>query len=242
MPQRGKSKKSAVRVKSVSRRAPPAAARAKPKSAGVKAKAKPVKAAAPRLKPAPDKAPTPKPKTALVEAAALKSKNAPVEAAATQPKAALLGAAARSAGAPSRDSKSTRLPRWIQDHLDRYLATNGADGHVWRGMPTLLLTTIGRKSGEERMLPLIYGRDGDRYVVVASKGGAPEHPAWYQNLIENPEVRVQVGSHRFRARARTANRDERPRLWRAMTKLFPAYDQYQSRTGREIPVVLIQRH
>jgi deazaflavin-dependent oxidoreductase (nitroreductase family) len=130
----------------------------------------------------------------------------------------------------------------MQDHLDRYLATNGADGHFWRGVPTLLLTTTGRKSGEERLLPLIYGRDGDRYVVVASRGGAPDHPAWYKNLVDNPEVRVQVGGDRFRARARTANRDERPRLWRAMTRIWPAYDQYQSRTGREIPVVLIQRH
>jgi deazaflavin-dependent oxidoreductase (nitroreductase family) len=130
----------------------------------------------------------------------------------------------------------------LQDHIDRYLATNGADGHIWRGMPTLLLTTIGRTSGEERLLPLLYGRDGDRFLVVASRGGSADHPAWYKNLVANPEVRVQVGGDRFRARARTANRDERPRLWRVMTKLFPAYDQYQSRTRREIPVILIERH
>ena len=130
----------------------------------------------------------------------------------------------------------------MAEHLDSYLATNGAVGHIWRGLPTLLLTTTGRRSGEERLLPLIYGRDGDRYVVVASRGGAPDHPGWYKNLVDDPEVQVQVGSDRFRARARTANRDERPRLWRLMTKIFPAYDQYQAITRREIPVILIERH
>jgi deazaflavin-dependent oxidoreductase (nitroreductase family) len=135
-----------------------------------------------------------------------------------------------------------RLPRWMAEHLDSYLATNGAVGHLWRGMPTLLLTTTGRRSGEERVLPLLYGRDGNRYVVVASRGGAPDHPAWYKNLVDDPEVRVQVGSDRFRARARTANRDERPRLWVLMNKVFPTYDQYQAITRREIPVVIIERH
>lgn len=139
-------------------------------------------------------------------------------------------------------SQERRLPSWIADHLERYLATNGADGHLWRGLPCLLLTTTGRRSNEERILPLIYGRDGDRYVIVASRGGAPDHPAWYKNLVENPEVTVQVKADRFSARARTANRDERPRLWRAMNRLFPFYDQYQSRTRREIPVILIERH
>ena len=113
---------------------------------------------------------------------------------------------------------------------------------MWRGYPTLLLTTIGRQTNEERMLPLIYGRDGDRYLVVASRGGAPDHPSWYKNLVDHPQVKVQVKGDRFRARARTANRDERPRLWRTMTKLFPFYDQYQSKTAREIPVILIERY
>jgi deazaflavin-dependent oxidoreductase (nitroreductase family) len=154
--------------------------------------------------------------------------------------------APRTASKPAPAAKpapkaAPRLPGWMADHLARYLATNGADGHMWRGYPTLLLTTIGRQSNEERLLPLIYGRDGDRYVVVASRGGAPDHPSWYKNLVENPEVKVQVKGDRFRARARTANRDERPRLWRTMTKLFPFYDQYQSKTAREIPVILIER-
>ncbi|HVR28796.1 MAG TPA: nitroreductase family deazaflavin-dependent oxidoreductase, partial [Thermoanaerobaculia bacterium] len=120
-------------------------------------------------------------------------------------------------------------------------ATNGADGHIWRGVPTLLLTTTGRRSGEPRLLPLIYGRDGDRYLVVASKGGAVDHPAWYENLVAQPQVEVQVGADRFRARARTANKDERPRLWRAMTRIWPDYDRYQANTRREIPVVVIER-
>ena len=80
----------------------------------------------------------------------------------------------------------------MADHLESYLATNGADGHIWRGLPTLLLTTTGRRSNEERVLPLIYGRDGNRFVVVASRGGAPDHPGWYKNLVQHPEVRVQV--------------------------------------------------
>jgi deazaflavin-dependent oxidoreductase (nitroreductase family) len=141
-----------------------------------------------------------------------------------------------------RPKPARRLPRWMAEHLDSYLKTNGAVGHIWRGMPTLLLTTTGRRSGEERILPLLYGRDGNRYVLVASMGGAPDHPAWYKNLVDDPEVRVQVGADRFRARARTANRDERPRLWRLMTKLFPTYDKYQAITRREIPVILIERH
>jgi deazaflavin-dependent oxidoreductase (nitroreductase family) len=129
----------------------------------------------------------------------------------------------------------------MADHIERYLATNGADGHIWRGVPTLLLTTTGRRSGEPRLLPLIYGKDGDRYLVVASKGGAADHPAWYKNLVVHPQVDVQVGADKFRGRARTANRDERPRFWRTMTKIWPDYDKYQATTQREIPVVVIER-
>jgi deazaflavin-dependent oxidoreductase (nitroreductase family) len=163
------------------------------------------------------------------------------KAAASNPTPAPRTASKPAPAAKPAPKAAPRLPGWMADHLARYLATNGADGHMWRGYPTLLLTTIGRQSNEERLLPLIYGRDGDRYVVVASRGGAPDHPSWYKNLVENPEVKVQVKGDRFRARARTANRDERPRLWRTMTKLFPFYDQYQSKTAREIPVILIER-
>jgi len=140
-----------------------------------------------------------------------------------------------------RTKKAPKLPDWMEDHLRRYLATNGEDGHIWRGVPTLLLTTTGRKSGEPRLLPLIYGKDGDRYLVVASKGGAPDHPAWYKNLVARPDVEVQVGADKFQARARTANPDERPRMWRTMAEIWPDYDKYQSSTEREIPVVVLER-
>ena len=135
----------------------------------------------------------------------------------------------------------TALPDWIADHLKRYLATDGADGHLWNGVPTLLLTTTGRKSGTAQQLPLIYGKDGDRYVIVASRGGAPDHPGWYRNLVAQPEVQVQVAADRFRARARSAKGAERARLWESMAKLFPPYDDYQKKTTREIPVVVLER-
>jgi deazaflavin-dependent oxidoreductase (nitroreductase family) len=133
------------------------------------------------------------------------------------------------------------LPSWIADHLRRYQASDGADGHIWNGVPCLLLTTTGRKSGAELTLPLIYGRDGDRVVIVASRGGAPDHPAWYKNLAANPRVRVQIAAEKFAALARTVAGGERTRLWREMTKIWPAYDEYQAKTTREIPVVLLER-
>jgi deazaflavin-dependent oxidoreductase (nitroreductase family) len=129
---------------------------------------------------------------------------------------------------------------WVAQHTRQYVATNGAQGHLWNGVPTLLLTTIGRRSGRPRRTALIYGRDGDRYVVVASKGGAPEHPLWYLNLRAQPEVEVQVGAERFRARARPAMPGEKPRLWQQMTQIWPAYDEYQTKTARDIPVVILE--
>ena len=132
------------------------------------------------------------------------------------------------------------LPDWIRDHLERYIATDGADGHIWRGVPTLLLTTRGRKSGRWLTLPLIYGRDDDRYVIVASKGGHLDHPAWYKNLEADPEVRLQVAADKFDARARNAEGEERRRLWSLMTDIWPQYDEYQEATDREIPVVVLE--
>ena len=133
------------------------------------------------------------------------------------------------------------LPGWIADHLRRYQATDGADGHLWNGVPCLLLTTIGRKSGASLTLPLIYGRDADRVLIVASRGGAPDHPAWYKNLAAQPRVSVQVAADKFAAMARTAAGDERSRLWNAMAKIWPAYNEYQAKTTREIPVVVLER-
>lgn len=129
---------------------------------------------------------------------------------------------------------------WVGRHVREYVETDGRKGHRWSGVHTLLLTTRGRKSGKLRRTALIYGRDGDRYLVVASKGGAAVHPAWYLNLTANPEVRVQVGSETFAAHARTAAEDEKPRLWRTMTEIWPEYDRYQERTDREIPVVVLE--
>ncbi len=129
-----------------------------------------------------------------------------------------------------------------REHVDRYVATNGAEGYEWRnGVQTLILTTKGRKSGVERSSALIFGRHGDDYLVVGSKGGAPAPPAWYLNLVDDPEVHVQVKGDRFAAHARTATAEEKPELWKAMTSIWPDYDKYQQRTEREIPVVVLTR-
>ena len=128
------------------------------------------------------------------------------------------------------------------EHVRAYQATDGEHGHDWRnGTSTLLLTTTGHRSGEPRIAPLIYGRSGDDYLVVASKGGADDPPSWYVNLQERPEVDVQVLGDRFPARARTATPEERPEMWREMTSHWPDYDRYQERTSREIPVVVLER-
>ena len=134
-----------------------------------------------------------------------------------------------------------RPPNWRDDHIRRYLETDGADGHIWSGVPTLLLTTTGRRSGKPHLTPLIYGRDGDRYVVVASRGGADHHPEWYLNLRDRPEVQLQVGAERFPARARTASPEEKPALWKLMAGIWPGYDEYQAKTARQIPVVILER-
>jgi deazaflavin-dependent oxidoreductase (nitroreductase family) len=145
-------------------------------------------------------------------------------------------------------NKSPELPSWITDHISRYVATNGADGYLWdasigggKGMiPTLLLTTTGRKSGRVLTLPLIFGRAGPDYVVVASKGGAPAHPAWYLNLEANPEVQLQVKDKKFSARAHTADATERAAPWPKMVDIYGPYADYQKKTDRQIPVVVLK--
>lgn len=129
---------------------------------------------------------------------------------------------------------------WVVRHVREYVETDGRKGHRWSGVHTLLLTTRGRRTGKLRRTALIYGREGDRYLVVASKGGSDTHPSWYLNLREDPDVRVQVGSERFAARASTASAEEKPRLWRLMAEIWPEYDHYQERTSREIPVVILE--
>jgi deazaflavin-dependent oxidoreductase (nitroreductase family) len=129
-----------------------------------------------------------------------------------------------------------------QEHVERYRATDGDEGHEWRGTQTLLLTTTGRRSGEPRTTPLIYAPAGeDQYTVIASKGGSDAPPAWYLNLSEDPEVEIQIKDDRFRAHARTAGPDEKPAMWETMAAEWPDYDEYQRKTSREIPVVVLER-
>lgn len=129
-----------------------------------------------------------------------------------------------------------------QEHVERYEATDGEEGHKWqKGTNILILTTKGRKTGETRKTPLIYEENDGDYLIVASRGGTPDHPAWYLNLKENPEVGVQVKGDKFTASARTADSDEKPELWQKMATAWPDYDEYQKRTDREIPVVVLER-
>jgi len=140
------------------------------------------------------------------------------------------------------------LPGWMVEHTNRYLSSGGTDGHMYKvtppgysemNVPSLLLTTTGRKSGEKFIFPLFYGKTGNSYIVVASKGGAPAHPGWYRNLLAHPEVEVQVGTQKIKARARTAAGEERTRLWQEALKFWPPYADYQKKTEREIPVVVL---
>lgn len=129
-----------------------------------------------------------------------------------------------------------------REHVERYRATDGEEGYDWqRGTTILLLTTRGRKSGEERTTPLIFRPHGDGWMVVASRGGSPEPPAWYLNLKADPEVRVQVRGDVVTARARDATPEEQPELWREMAAVWPDYDEYQRKTDRAIPVVVLER-
>jgi proline iminopeptidase len=129
-----------------------------------------------------------------------------------------------------------------QEHVRRYRETNGEVGHIWKeGSTILLLTTTGRRTGQETTTPLIYNLDGDTPVIVASQGGAPDHPGWFKNLSKTPEVGVQIEGDRFRARARVAEGEERERLWELMVQVWPHYDEYATRTERVIPVVVLER-
>ncbi|MGO8906381.1 MAG: nitroreductase family deazaflavin-dependent oxidoreductase [Solirubrobacteraceae bacterium] len=127
------------------------------------------------------------------------------------------------------------------EHVRVYRETAGERGYHWRGTTILLLTTRGRTSGEARTTPLIHRTDGDRWVVVASKGGAPENPSWFENLKADPDAVIQVRGEEVPVHATTAEGGERSRLWSLMTEVWPAYDEYQARTDREIPVVVLSR-
>ena len=141
------------------------------------------------------------------------------------------------------------LPQWMQDHVAQYLSSGGTAGHMYTierpgvpvlSVPSLLLTTTGRKSGEKYMFPLFYGSEGGSYFVIASKGGAPEHPGWYRNLLADPAVEIQVGTKKMHAHARTAAGEERSRLWKRAVEIWPPFADYQLKSqGREIPVVVL---
>ncbi len=129
---------------------------------------------------------------------------------------------------------------WVARHVRGYVESDGKRGHRWHGVDTLLLTTRGRLTGTLRRTALIYGRDGDRYVVVASAGGKATHPSWYLNLVDEPSVDLQVGADRFQATASTATGRTRTRLWTTMVEIWPEYERYQTRTERAIPVVILE--
>ena len=130
---------------------------------------------------------------------------------------------------------------WVRKHIQDYVESDGREGHAWNGVHALLLTTRGRRTGKLRRTALIYGEDGEKYVIMASKGGHDFHPGWYLNLTKNPEVQLQVGAEKFAARARTASGAEREQLWALMAEIWPDYNKYQARTKRQIPVVVLER-
>ncbi|HEY7966954.1 MAG TPA: nitroreductase family deazaflavin-dependent oxidoreductase [Solirubrobacteraceae bacterium] len=126
-------------------------------------------------------------------------------------------------------------------HVRAYQESGGERGYNWRGTEILLLTTTGRRSGEQRTTPLIHRADGSNWVVVASKGGTPENPDWYENLLAEPDATIQVKAETIPVRAITADGEERSRLWSRMTEVWPAYDEYQAKTDRQIPIVVFER-
>ncbi|MEQ1888874.1 MAG: nitroreductase family deazaflavin-dependent oxidoreductase [Alphaproteobacteria bacterium] len=149
-----------------------------------------------------------------------------------------------------KDLDAGTIPPWIAEHLRIYRESGGKEGHFWdasiagEGLgptPTLLLTTVGRKTGQQRTMPLIYGKVGANHIVIGSKGGSESHAAWYYNLLANPVVQVQVATEHFTARARIATGDERAQIWKHMLTVYPPYQDYQNKTAREIPVVVLEK-
>ena len=142
-----------------------------------------------------------------------------------------------------------KMQEWQVEHSNLYLNSGGKEGHAMKRTPpggypemdvySLMLTTKGRKSGQKFVFPLYYGTTGDSYIIVASKGGAPDHPGWYKNLVANPEVEVQVGTKKLKAKARTVSAEERAKLWPIALQFWPPYADYAKKTEREIPVVVL---
>lgn len=129
----------------------------------------------------------------------------------------------------------------IADHVDRYIASDGADGFLWEGGEVIILTTTGAKSGSERRTPLIRVTDGERYFVVASMGGAPNNPNWYHNMIAHPEVTIRDRAEVLQLVARQADAEEKARYWPLAVAAWPAYDDYQAATDRDIPLMICER-
>ncbi len=142
---------------------------------------------------------------------------------------------------PIETSAGTDISLLGENHAKVYRETNGETGYLWNGVPTLLLTMTGRKSGQKRTIPIIYRQVGDKYVIIASKGGSATHPAWYLNILDDPHVEIQIKGDIFSATTRTAESPEREELWAEAVSAWPNYDLYQSRTTRLIPVVVIER-
>ena len=131
---------------------------------------------------------------------------------------------------------------WVAEHTRKYVETGGDDGYMWRGFPTVVLTTTGRKSGDLRRNALIYGKDGDDFILIASYGGRPTHPLWYLNLVADPSVTIQERADVVNGVAETVPEgEERDRLWDQMVSIFPPYAEYQAKTERRIPVVRVRR-
>jgi deazaflavin-dependent oxidoreductase (nitroreductase family) len=125
-------------------------------------------------------------------------------------------------------------------HAGVYRATGGKLFGRMGKSPILLLNTVGRKSGKKRTSPLLYAMDGEDFVIIASKGGASAHPAWYLNLMANPEATVEIEDREVRVRAEEADSEEKSRLWQKMVEMYPAYDAYQEKTEREIPLLVLR--
>lgn len=142
---------------------------------------------------------------------------------------------------PARSYQEMDMSLFNDSHVEAYRKSDGEVGYIWNGAPILLLTTTGRKSGEAKTLPLIFVQDGETIAIVASKGGAPDHPAWYKNLAADPNVTVQIKGDVYKARARTAGDAERERLWPKAVAVWPQYTDYQAATDRKIPVVVLDR-
>jgi len=135
----------------------------------------------------------------------------------------------------------TDLNEFNHNLIDEFRASGGKDTGIFEKAPLVILTTTGAKSGEPRTFPVVYTRDGDRLVVIASKGGSDENPAWYHNLVAHPAVTVELPDETYEARAVVTEGDERDRLFRAHADLMPNFDEYQAKTSRRIPVIVLER-